>query len=31
MKVGITGASGMLGTALIDKLAGQHKVFSSIP
>ena len=29
MKVGITGASGMLGTALIDKLAGQHKVFST--
>ncbi len=29
MKVGITGASGMLGTALIDILAGQHEVFST--
>ena len=29
MRVGVTGASGMLGTALIDELANKHEVFAT--
>ena len=29
MKIGITGASGMLGTALIDRLYLEHKIYAT--